>query len=392
MKSRILNFRDFASALVLRIFARSENFVAGRYWVLETLFLAVLFTVLFSGGVDERLSIANGNPWFPAYYQKIEHPLIDVAKINPPQNHEAKLNFRLTVPIILHVLHVPSDQHWLLPWLSACGTCALIVIACVFAFRVTGDRVCGLYTALAVSATYTGSFGFTIYYDTIALAQIALAMLPGMHWLLRGLLVFTSGFTDERALLASLFLLVQALCQPPLNQKLFPRLIRPDFLAVIAGLAAYCGARLALEKFVGLTSPHEGIGTANLLWNIRFLGAGIWLALKGGWLLVAVAVISLWKRKQLSGLAAYACVILLCVGAGFLVEDILRSTAYVFPALLIALTVKGADKSIHSLRACCLAAFIISAITGNYNLWRGEITSFQPIAVHFFHSIIEDIF
>ncbi len=374
-----------------RLFARSENFVAGKYWVLETLFLAVMFSVLFSGGVDNRLSVASGDYWFPAYFQKIEHPLLDVAKTNPPGNHEAKLNFRLTVPVILHVLHVPADWRWTLPVLSACGTCALILLACALAFRATGDRVCGLYAALAVSATYTGSFGFTLYYDTIALAQIALALLPGVRWYWKGILVFTAAFTDERALPASLFLLVQTICSSP-DRKLRHRLLSPDFLAVLGGMAAYFAGRLALEQFAGLTSPHEGTGPSFLLSNVPFWHAGIWLALKGGWLLVAVAVLSLWHDHRYPALAAFLFAVVLCVGSGFLVEDVMRSTAYVFPALLVALMVVGARENTCWMRLYCLAAFLISAVTGNYNAWRSQITWFQPVAAkviyHLLHAII----
>src|SRR5579883_47736 len=317
---------EFLRRLLARIFSRSENYVAGRYWMLEALFLSVMFTVLFSGGVDDRLSVASGHYWFPAYFQKIEHPLLDVAKINPPQNHEAKLNFRLTVPVILHVLHVPADQKWTLPVLAACGSCALILISCLFAWRVTGDRVCGLYSALTVSCTYIGSFGFAMYYDTIALSQLAFAMLPGVPWFAKGLLVFTASFTDERAFPASLFLLAQPLSSSPPLQPFLHRLRRPDFLAVLGGMLAYFAGRLALERFAGLTSPHAGIGTANLLWNVRFWHAGTWLALKGGWLLLAVAAICLWQRKQFASLAVCAFATFVCVSSGFFVEDVLRST------------------------------------------------------------------
>lgn len=379
----------YLQRLLARLFARSESFTAGRYWVLETLFLAVLFSVLFSGGVDDRrLSVATGDYWFPAYFQKIEHPLLDVAKNNPPGNHEAKLNFRLTVPVILHILRVPADQRWTLPVLAVCGTCALIAISCVFAFRVTGDRVCGLYAALAVSATYIGSFGFAMYYDTIALSQIALAMLPGVSWPWKGLLVFTASFTDERALPASLFLLVQILCAPS-GQKMRERVFRPDFLAVIAGMVAYCAGRLALEKFAGLTSPLAGIGPGFLLTNAPFWHAGVWLALKGGWLLAGVAAICLWRNRQFPALAAFLFVTALCVGGGFLVEDVLRSTAYVFPAFLVALAVIGKDENTRWMRLYCLAAFLVSAIAGNYNVWRSQITWFQPVAAKVLRHILQ---
>ena len=383
----------FLRRLLDRIFARSENFVAGRHWALEVLFLAILFTVLFSGGVDDdRLSLATNNRWAGAYFQKIEHPLLDVAKINPPESHEAKQNFRLTVPVILHLLRVSPNQRWILPMLCACGTCVLILLSCLFAFRVTGDRVCGLYAALATSSTYIGSFGFMMYYDTIALSQIALAMLPGTPWFFKGLLVFTAGFTDERAIPASLFLLVQALSSPPQVQTIRQRIMRLDFLGVLAGIAAYFVARLALQKFAGLTSPHEGIGLDQFVLNAPFWHAGAWLALKGGWLLVTVAAICLWQRRQIPALVAFACLIVLCVGSGFLVQDVLRSTSYVFPALLVALGVAATCETTRSMRIYCLAAFAISAITGNYNVWLGQITWLQPVAVRIFHSILHAIF
>jgi hypothetical protein len=377
--------------LLARIFSRSENFVAGRYWILETLFLAVLFTVLFSGGVDERLSIASGNYWFPAYFQKIEHPLLDVAKTNPAYNHEAKLNFRLTVPVILHMLHVPTDQRWILPMLAAGGTIALIFLSCMHAFRATGDRVCGLYAALAVSATYIGSFGFAMYYDSIALGQIVLAMLPGMPWPAKGLLVFTASFTDERAWFASFFLLAQTLCMPPDSRSWRERILSADFLSVCGGLAAYVAGRLALEKFAGLGSPHEGIGFHMLLGNFPFWHAGVWLALKGGWLLLVVAAICLWQRRLYAALAFFTLCVVGVVSAGFLVEDVVRSTAYVFPAFLLALGVAGACENLRSMRIYCLAAFVISALAGNYNVWRSQITWFQPVAARMLNHLLHVI-
>jgi len=379
------------SNLLERLFARSENFVAGRYWTLETLFLAVMFSVLFSGGVDDRLSVASGNRWFPAYYQKIEHPLLDVAKIYPPQNHEAKLNFRLTVPVILHLLHLPADQLWILPTLAAGGACGLILLSCVFAFKVTGDRVCGLYTALAVASTYIGSFAFTMYYDTIALCQLALAMLPGIHWSLKGFLVFSAAFTDERAWLASPILLAQALCSPGPIRTLRQRLLAPDFLSVAAGMVAYVFGRLALEAFAGLTSPHAGTGLDYIPQNVRFWHAGLWLALKGGWLLFWVATLCLWERRQFLALAALVLSASFSVGGGFLVEDVLRSTSYVFPAFLVALMAAGAHENTRWMRIYCLAAFVISAVAGNYNVWRSEITWFQPAAARVLHALLQAV-
>ena len=383
---------EFLKTSLARIFTQAENFTAGRYWALETLFLAVMFSVLFSGGVDDRLwSAVNGKFWASSYYLKIEHPLLDVAKINPPESHEAKLNFRLTVPVILHLLGVRTGCRWLLPILAACGSCALILISCVFASGVTGDRVCGLYTALAVSCSYIGSFGFMMYYDTIAISQVALAMLPGLHWSLKGVLVFTAAFTDERALPASLFVLLQSFFSRTVVRTFRECVLSADFLAVLAGMLGYCVTRLALEKFAGLVSPHEGTGFALLLSNAAFWHAGIWLALKGGWLMVIVATICLWQQRRIKFLAAMILAIGLIVGGGLLVDDVGRSVAYVLPGFLVALAVASAYEARYPMRVYCFAAFVTSAISGNYNVWMEQITWFRPLSVDFIYRVLHAI-
>jgi hypothetical protein len=380
----------FLQNLLTRVFARSANFVAGRYWLLETLFLAVLVSVLFSGGMDEGLWHVTNN-YSAAYSSKIVHPLLDFARIYSPQTHDAKLNFRLTVPVVLHLLGVSQDQRWVLPALTACAACGIIFTSCLFAFRVTRDRVCGLYVALAVACTYIGSFGFLLYYDAIAIFQLAIAMLPGLHWSLKGFLVFTASFTDERAFLVSPFLLVQILCSTPAPGSVRARRLKPEALAVLGGMACYCVGRFALEKFAGLTSSQEGLTFEYFLFNFDFWHPGIWLALKGGWLLVGIALLSLCQRRQWLPLAAFASMTLLTLAGGLLVEDVMRSIAYVFPAFLIALMIVAAHEKIRWLRFYCLAAFLISLAAGNYNVWCGQITWFKPLAASALHSLLHAI-
>jgi hypothetical protein len=330
----------------------------------------------------------NGERWNDAYFRKIEHPLMDVASMSDPKSHEGKLNFRLTVPVILHALRVPAHSYWVLPTLAACGAASLIVISCVFAFRVTGDRVCGLYAALAVSCSYIGSFGFTMYYDTIAIAQLAVAMLPSLHWSGRALLVFTAAFTDERAFFAAPFLLVQTLCSPPLAKNVRARLAQPESLAVLAGMGAYYAGRLALEQFAHLSSPHGDIGPGMLFKTSTYWHAGLWLSLKGGWLLLGVAATCLWQQQRYFALVSLVGAMLLTLGIGFQVFDVMRSVAYVFPAFLIAIMVVAGYEPLYWTRVYCFGAFLISLLAGNYNIWTYGITWFRPLAAVFVEHLL----
>ena len=85
--------------------------MAGRHWVLKVFLLSAAFSILFSGGLDLRAVKSNhaatleyGAGYTAAYYQKIEHPLLNVARISEKDSHDEKQNFRLTVPVVLHVL------------------------------------------------------------------------------------------------------------------------------------------------------------------------------------------------------------------------------------------------------------------------------------------------
>jgi disulfide bond formation protein DsbB len=63
------------------------------------------------------------------------------------------------------------------------------------------------------------------------------------------------------------------------------------------------------------------------------------------------------------------------------VGDLLRSTSYVYPVVLIALAIICKNEGREMIRRYCLFAFIISAIAGSYNVFLGQITWFMPLPV-----------
>jgi hypothetical protein len=353
-------------SLLFRLMRRAEVFVLGRYWLLEVCFLAMLFSALFTGGIDECLYDMRVK--YPAgYHMKIAHPLADVSKVFPAVEHDAKLNFRLTVPVVLHLLRVQAAQWWVLPGLTVCATCGILALCCVFAFRVTGDRVCGLFTTLGVAATYIGSLGTTRYYDAIAICQLLGAMLPGLHWSVRGVLVFSAAFTDERAFLASGLLLAHFICSPGQDSmSAIKRVTRPAFLAVAGGMAGYCIGRVLLARYAGLSTPMADVGLEVFEKNARYWHSGAWFALEGGWLLVGLGMLVLWQRAQQLAFWVFACAIGASICGGLMVKDIVRSTSYALPAALAALAVISRVETTSRIRTCCFAAFAISVVAGDF--------------------------
>lgn len=370
----------FVIQLQKSLFARLEQFTASRNWVLKVFLASLLFSVFLSGGLDLGLSDRGG--YQPGYFQKIDHPLLDVGKLYGGNSHDANLNFRLTVPVILHVLGI--HQPLVLPCLTVFAICLILVASCLVAYQLTQDRVCACLIALNVSATYVGSFGFIWYYDAIAISQMALAMLPRMVWWLRGILVFTAAFTDERAFVASGLLLAAYLFLPvPGVVGLIARLRQSGFAAVAAAMGLYGVARLCLMKFAGLSSPTGGNGPGMLVnQNFNYLHAAIWFALEGGWLLFGLALIALVINKERLAAAGLILAALGFLGFTLMIGDVLRSTIYIFPLLFVSLTVLSRNESIPNLRTYCLIAFLLSALAGNYNVYLGKITWFQPLIVH----------
>ena len=356
---------------------------------MKVFLVCLVFSGFFSSGIDfggvDREGYSRG------YFSKIEHPFWNVAKISGVNSHDANLNFRLTVPVILHVLGIRTPLA--LPFLTIVAISLILVISCMIAHQLTRDRVCACLIALNVSATYVGSYAFICYYDAIAICQVALAALPSVPCWLRGLLVFTASFTDERAFVVSSLFLVACFFQPALGFGIVKRLRQPDFLCISAAMVAYWAGRLSLMKFAGLASPTGGVGISYLLYNMtNFLHPAVWYAFEGGWLLYGLALIVLLANKEYNFGLWLIITTLGLLTLYLMIGDVLRSTIYIFPLLFISLAIVSRNEALPQLRHYCLLAFLISALGGNYNVFLSKITWFQPLAVHELHRLGEAVY
>jgi hypothetical protein len=362
-----------------RILAWAAQFAASPFWVLKAVLLSIAFSVLCASGIDIA-RLKEGYP--PSYYQKVEHPLLDMTHLYEPGSHEEKLNYRLTVPVLLHPLKLPENLvlRVVLPAITIFGVCCVILFSCLVAYRITGDRVTSLFIALNAGSNYAGSFACIGFYDSIALAQVTLAMLPGIHPAALGFLVFSASFTDERAFAACGLLLAREFCVSANIAKL-SQVLNKRVLAIVFGMASYWLVRLLLIYGYGLNSTRKGIGPGTFVSHIQFWHPGTWFALKGGWFLFFLAVVALWQHRQWIKISIFMLVTAVVVGFGFMVGDLLRSTSYVYPVVFIALAIICKNEGKEMVRRYCLLAFIISAVAGSYNIFLGEITWFMPLPV-----------
>jgi hypothetical protein len=347
---------------------RAEVFVAGRFWLLETLLLSTLLSVVFFAGLDNHLYDGRTR-YSRAYLDKIDHPLADVGKNYPGFIHESKLNYRLTVPVLLHTLGVTSDCYWSLPYLMAASSLGIVLLSAHFARRITGDRVCGLFFALTIGATYIGSLNTTRFYDAFALLLVCGAMLPRCPWPIRTLLVFAACFTDERGLVASSLLLAQSACLPRREEERPP--FTADFLSVLGGILLFLITRVLLQHYLRLSFGLEGVGSGRLIEVSRYWHQASWCALSGNWLLVALAIYLLFQQgKTLAG-GFFLAILAAVVGSGFLVLDFVRSVSYALPAAWIGLGVLARHYPTTRLRASCFGAFLLTIAASDFTALPG---------------------
>jgi hypothetical protein len=372
-----------------RIQQWATSFVSGPRWIWKVLLLCIAFSILCGGSVD-FYNLEHG--YYQGYFQKIEHPLADLSKIYEAGSHEAKLNYRLTIPVLLHPLGLNAEQalHWVLPAVSIIGVCLVILFTCLVTFQYTEDRVVSLFAALNVSATYIGSFGFILCYDAITMAQVILAMAPRIPWLCRMLLAFSASFTDERGFMAA-GLIVLGNTLLPLGKESGPLINRQSF-AILSGLAGYWVVRLILAHWFALPGPIKGVGPGSFVLHIKHWHAGIWFALEGGWLLVTLSLFALWKNGRRLRSWLFVLSLALPLGLSFANGDLVRTTCYLLPLGIRAVVVIFHNERREAVRFFAFFAFLISAICGSYNVYMNEITWFMPLPVQLIEQGMKDLY
>jgi hypothetical protein len=357
-------------------FRALEIFTAGRFWLVRTLGLSFLLSTLFSGGLDNRLYHPELESRYPdGYAQKIDHPLANVSQGVNAKLHAAKLNFRLTVPTLLHLLGGHASSLWLYPWLAVAAKALFLTLTCLFVQHLTGDRVCALLVCLSLAFSYIGSIGMLMYYDIFAQCQILAALLPWTPWPVQGLLAFTAAFTDERGALAcSLLLAAPFVCPEWFAGQPARRPVR-CLAAIFIGLGAYLLGRFVLLHYCGLPNPMGDVGPTILAHNTRYWRTGCWLALEGNWLLVLLGMLALARQHQRLALAAFMACFFLIIGPSFVVLDWLRSVTYIFPAVLMALGILARSESRSALRLYCLLALLFCLLGGDFDLYTDPTRS-----------------
>lgn len=244
--------------------------------------------------LKEQVSGEKNYMWH-AVEMQAEHPFTKVE--HKAGSHEEKKVFRLTLPIIGHLLGLKTLGLYLFQALLGFFS---FWISAILIKRITGDTVAAALFTIALSCVYFGCsafidvFGFT---DSTAYFFLLLAIL-WRNPLIIFLAVFAASWADERGLIASSFVFLWfSLIDEHRFQKLTDVLkISKETIAVVAAWVVYFVSRFTYSSVLGIETKTGGIERA-FIESVSKIQLSLWSGYEAFWLLLALfAIVAIVKR------------------------------------------------------------------------------------------------
>jgi hypothetical protein len=307
--------------------ARLDRLTQHDRWVF-TISGVVLLYVLFVAFPSFDLLTKDFAASWEILFRQAGHPFTTPAYA--PESHEAKLAFRLLIPVVVQVFHLNIPAVLALQFIA--GFLSWMVFARV-AEKMCGDRITAAILSLAMACIGFSKATFDIrgvFYDNIAFLFL---LLPFLYT--RGLVIFCcitlAAWIDERALISSSFIFLYLL----LNRKQKNIFFR--MLAVWLAWAGYFGLRYYLANTYHLNTPAAGTGVSVLLGQINNWLLGIISGLEGFWILPLLFIYYKSKESNWAHTVLFSGNILIVMLVALSVADISRSMNYLFLAVPLML-------------------------------------------------------
>ena len=354
--------------------------LSGRFWLIKCLVLLV-FCALFFTCVPVFLQPKPELP--PAYELKSHHPFADTSQLTiPPQEgerlHGHKLTYRIFGSILLWIT-AKLSLHPYLP--SFLGGCFLLLSALLLGNKLTKDRLTGLLLGLMYAGLYAISACLSVNhapkpFDGVALGLIGMAAAMIDRPYLLFLFSLSGCWTDERSIFAILYIVL--LVQASGLFDLRGRVVR--FVALFSSILAYLVTRLVVAAIFDWSIWDRGdIGMSSIRQALPYSGWAVWTSFEGGWILVAVSLWSLWKRKKPVWIASFLGLLFLSLASAFVLFDTSRAVSFSFPLIAVGLALlKAHGYRLDRLQELTAAGAIITLLAPNFEVIAGVMLKWLP--------------
>jgi len=347
-----------------RVDAGIEKILAGTYWKLKALAVVLALSLFRAFPNYDALGTKFHQATWRDIQIKFDHPLLDTSRLFPAGSHESNLTFRLTVPILAHVFHL--GEAGLLIFFALVGIVLLYLVLKV-SFTLSASKRVALLVGLTTACAWPGEAAFHElrggYYDALALCLVVAACATSSS-LLAAAFLFLAAWTDERALIASSFVLLLYTCQ---NTGIW-RFVTGKPAAVLVAAAAYLGTRAYLSVTHSYFFVTSGVGLSVLSQQTNVIPLAIWTGLGGGWILVVSGLVTLFRQKRYLAFAAFFAALIGMIAASMAVVDVTRSMAYCLPAVFVALAALSASERVERIERMAAIGAAISVVVPAFYL------------------------
>lgn len=338
-----------------RALARLDRALAGRWWLAITVLLA-FGTSIFAALPTYEDFDPKGEDWV-AILRAGEHPF-DQEGLDPT-DRSYNFTFRVTVPLVGGLVDLSPAGFLVLQGLGGLGLFAASAMAVE---RITRNRRLAALTAIAVGLTWAGACAFVEVrgnFDAVAIAFLVGAMATRRVPLVT-LWCFLAAWTDERALPAIAFVVLFHHVVESRDIRWTTSWREPRVLAAVGGAVLHVVTRFAATALFDVEQPSN-LGLSYVEDQLSILPVGLWTALEGFWLTVALGAVVLWKvRERLVALAYLGLIGVVGIGS-IAVVDVTRSMAYLLPAAFAAMAVLNRFARPDLLRRATYAGFALTA-------------------------------
>jgi hypothetical protein len=357
----------------------TTSFLSTRYWLIKSVVLVTITAFMFSSFPSyEMLSDPHvKNDLWGRTLTKFDNPLKNMGVYGTSQ--VANRTFRITVPAICHILG-----------LRQFGSMALMFCIGLCVFAVTGKIVEGMTncrnTAFLAMFFLSGTFpGVVSFVDISALfdGMGVLCLLLALYLtnpLAISLCVFLAAWTDERALIASSFVLVYHQL-PYLKKEVYSikKFLSKTSISIVLIWAIYFLIRYYLIFAKGYSVTRSDYGFVNTAKNISTIPLAFWTGLESGWLVVLFSIIILLKLRQKLYLAVFLALISIHLSGCTIVHDLTRSVGFIVPVYFVSLKILCYYEQKLFIRNLVLISALIAYLSPNWIVGGPDVMWQYPL-------------
>jgi len=360
---------DFYASAQAWAYGICQRVTSGHNWPIAATALTVAMCLLmaFPSYQDFRADPDKAGKTWKAVLLKGKDLGWNVLEAFGPSTNAARVNFRLTGPVLVKTLKLGVPG--LVTVLALAG--AFLLGICVWlAGKICGDKAIGLLAGIGVAATWAGATAFCELrgvFDGLALCFL-MSALAFQNPVVIAIFVFLAAWTDERALVNFPLLLVSmwVLHGDSAEGQASGRARLKSIAGAVSGFTIHLLSRAAYARWFGIPHRFDGNGIEVLMNQINNIPMGIWSGLEGGWIIICSAAYLAWVQGRRIWLAMFLASISLVLVVSFAVVDISRTTAFLLPAFFAGLAVLRASEEAFTVRRIVFLSTLVSVLWPMY--------------------------